>query len=100
LFDTGADKSFVSLEFAEFVGLELSVAPEPYSVELANGKMLEAKTVALSCPLNLHDHLFPIDLMPLELGSFDVVIGMDWLSANKAEIVCSEKLVRIPLPEG
>jgi hypothetical protein len=65
LFDSGADKSFVSIEFAEFIGLELSIAPEPYSVELANGKLLEAKSVALGCSLNLHDHLFPIDLMPL-----------------------------------
>jgi hypothetical protein len=82
------------------MGLELSLAFEPYSVELANGKLLEAKTVALDCPLNLHDHLFPIDLVPLELGSFDIVIGMDWLYANKAEIVYSEKIIRIPLPEG
>jgi hypothetical protein len=95
LFDTSVDKSFVSIEFAEFIGLELSVAPEPYSVELANGKLLEANSVALGCTLNLHNHLFPIDLMPLELGSFDIVIGMDWLSANRAEIVCSEKMVRI-----
>jgi hypothetical protein len=66
LFDSGADKSFISIEFSKFVGLELSKAPEPYSVKLANGKLLEAKTVALGCYLNLHDHLFPIDLMPLE----------------------------------
>jgi predicted aspartyl protease len=58
LFDTGADKSFVSIEFAMFIKLELSVAPEPYSVELANGKLLEVIFVALSCILNLHDHLF------------------------------------------
>jgi hypothetical protein len=66
----------------------------------ASGKLLEANSVAIGCSLNLHDHLFPIDLMPLEVGSFDIVIGMDWLSANRAEIVCSEKMVRIPLPEG
>jgi hypothetical protein len=100
LFDTGADKSFVSIEFAKLIELELSVAPEPYSVELANGKLLEANSVALGCTLNFHDHLFPIHLMPSELGSFDIVIGMDWMSANKAEIVCGEKMVRIPLPEG
>jgi hypothetical protein len=58
LFDTEADKSFVSIEFAEFIGLELSVPPETYSVELANGKLLEAKSFALGCYLNLHDHLF------------------------------------------
>jgi hypothetical protein len=100
LFDTGADKSFVSIEFVKFIGLELSTAPEPYSIELENDKLLEANFVALGCSLNLHDHLFPIDLMPFELGSFDIVIGMDWLSADKDEIVCGEKMVRIPLPEG
>ncbi|GKB82243.1 putative reverse transcriptase domain-containing protein [Tanacetum coccineum] len=36
------------------------------------------------------------DLMPIELGSFDVIIGMDWLRRCHAEIVCDEKLVRIP----
>nr|GEV62984.1 hypothetical protein [Tanacetum cinerariifolium] len=33
-------------------------------------------------------------------GSFDVIIGMDWLSNHKAEIICHEKVVRIPLLDG
>nr|GEY79244.1 hypothetical protein [Tanacetum cinerariifolium] len=33
-------------------------------------------------------------------GSFDVILGMDWLSEHKAEIVCYEKVVRIPLESG
>ncbi|GKF43046.1 putative reverse transcriptase domain-containing protein, partial [Tanacetum coccineum] len=41
-----------------------------------------------------------IDLIPLGHGSFDVIVGMDWLSKNKAEIVCHEKVVRIPLKGG
>ncbi|GJW65454.1 putative reverse transcriptase domain-containing protein [Tanacetum coccineum] len=41
-------------------------------------------------------HPFNIDLMPIELGSFDVIIGMDWLAKNHAVIVCDEKIVRIP----
>nr|GFC85943.1 putative reverse transcriptase domain-containing protein [Tanacetum cinerariifolium] len=32
-----------------------------------------------------------------ELGSFDVIIEMDWLSKNDAAILCGEKKVRIPL---
>nr|GFC09732.1 putative reverse transcriptase domain-containing protein [Tanacetum cinerariifolium] len=35
--------------------------------------------------------------MVIELGSFDVIIGMDWLSKNNAAILCGEKKVRIPL---
>ncbi|GJX73866.1 putative reverse transcriptase domain-containing protein [Tanacetum coccineum] len=42
------------------------------------------------------DHPFNIDLMPVELGSFDVIIGMDWLSRCHVVIVCDEKLVQVP----
>ncbi|KAD5802646.1 hypothetical protein E3N88_14006 [Mikania micrantha] len=34
----------------------------------------------------------------MELGSFDIIVGMDWLSFNQVEVICSEKLLRIPLP--
>ncbi|GJY43144.1 putative reverse transcriptase domain-containing protein [Tanacetum coccineum] len=34
--------------------------------------------------------------MPVELGSFDAIICMDWLAKYKAVIVCAEKIVRIP----
>ncbi|GJU95403.1 putative reverse transcriptase domain-containing protein [Tanacetum coccineum] len=34
--------------------------------------------------------------MPIELGSFDAIIGMDWLAKYQAVIVCAEKIVRIP----
>ncbi|GJW88761.1 putative reverse transcriptase domain-containing protein [Tanacetum coccineum] len=41
-------------------------------------------------------HPFNIDLMPVELGSFNIIIGMDWLANHHAVIVCDEKGVRIP----
>jgi hypothetical protein len=82
LFDSGADRSFVSVEFASFIGLVQSSMPEPFIVELANGGVIEASTIVSGCALNLYDHLFPVDLMPVELGSFDVVVVMDWLSAK------------------
>ncbi|GKF75719.1 putative reverse transcriptase domain-containing protein, partial [Tanacetum coccineum] len=63
LFDTGADRSFVSTAFSS----RIVITP-----------------TAL-------DHL-----MPVELGSFDVIIGMDWLAKYHAVIVCAEKIVRIP----
>ncbi|KAM0010005.1 putative transcription factor interactor and regulator CCHC(Zn) family [Helianthus debilis subsp. tardiflorus] len=44
--------------------------------------------------------VFDIDLLPVTLGSFDVVVGMDWLSKYQAEILCKEKVVRIPLASG
>ncbi|GJU76863.1 putative reverse transcriptase domain-containing protein [Tanacetum coccineum] len=67
-----------------------------YAVELADGKTSETNIVLRGCTLGLLGHPFNIDLMPIELGSFDVIIGMDWLAKNHAVIVCDEKIVRIP----
>ncbi|KAJ0695281.1 putative transcription factor interactor and regulator CCHC(Zn) family [Helianthus annuus] len=100
LFDTGADYSFVSLEFKNMLGLAASKLDTPYSIELANGKLVEANEVIRGCAIELGEREFALDLLPVQLGSFDVVVGMDWLSSNKAEIVCHEKVVRIPTDDG
>ncbi|GJZ52523.1 putative reverse transcriptase domain-containing protein [Tanacetum coccineum] len=67
-----------------------------YAVELAYGRISETNTVLRGCTLGLLGHPFNIDLMPVELGSFDVIIGMDWLVNHHAVIVCDEKIIRIP----
>ena len=36
--------------------------------------------------------------MPVNIRSFDVIIGMDWLSPHHADIMCHEKAVRLHLP--
>ncbi|GJV96039.1 putative reverse transcriptase domain-containing protein [Tanacetum coccineum] len=65
-------------------------------VELADGRIIWVNTLIRGCTLNFLNHPFNIDLMPVEIGSFDVIIGMDWLAKYHAVIVCDEKLVRIP----
>ncbi|GJU98340.1 putative reverse transcriptase domain-containing protein [Tanacetum coccineum] len=65
-----------------------------YDVEYADGKY--NTTIIRRCTLNFLDHPFNIDLMPVELGSFDVIIGMDWLRRCHAVIVCDKKLVQVP----
>nr|GFA08070.1 hypothetical protein [Tanacetum cinerariifolium] len=45
---------------------------------------------------NFLSHPFTIDLMPVELGSFNAIIGMDCLRRHHAVIVSDEKLVRVP----
>ncbi|XP_022030810.1 uncharacterized protein LOC110931735 [Helianthus annuus] len=97
LFDTGADFSFISVEFKNTLGLKSSKLDVPYSIELANGKLVESGEVVTECSLQLGEQKFTIDLLPIELGSFDVVVGMDWLSNNRAEVVCHKKIIRIPL---
>ncbi|GJT85863.1 putative reverse transcriptase domain-containing protein [Tanacetum coccineum] len=67
LFDTGADRSFISTAFSTLIDIIPTTLDHGYDVELAD-----------------------------EMGSFDVIIGMDWLAKYHAVIVCDEKLVRVP----
>ncbi|GKE73682.1 putative reverse transcriptase domain-containing protein, partial [Tanacetum coccineum] len=96
LFDTGADRRFISTAFSSLIDIALTLLKNSYDVELADGKIVGADTIMRGCTLNFLNHPFNIDLMPVELGSFDVIIGMDWLRKCHAVIVCDEKLVRIP----
>nr|GEZ25596.1 putative reverse transcriptase domain-containing protein [Tanacetum cinerariifolium] len=96
LIDTGADKSFVSTAFSSLININPSTLDYSYDVELANGQIIKVNTVIRGCTLNFLNHPFNIDLMPVELSSFDVIIGMDWLKTYHAVIVCDEKIVRVP----
>ncbi|GKB70836.1 putative reverse transcriptase domain-containing protein [Tanacetum coccineum] len=71
LFDSGANFSFISTSFVSLLNVKSSFVNPGYLIEVADGH-----------------------------GSFDVIVGMDWLSEHKAEIVCHEKVVRIPLESG
>ncbi|GJW70657.1 putative reverse transcriptase domain-containing protein [Tanacetum coccineum] len=66
-----------------------------YDIELADGRIIRLNTILRGCTLNILNHPFNIDLMPVELGSFDAIIGMDWLVKYQAIIVCAEKIIRI-----
>nr|GFB84492.1 hypothetical protein [Tanacetum cinerariifolium] len=67
-----------------------------YDAELADGRLIGLNFILSCCTLNFLNHPFNIDLIPVELGSFDAIIGMDWLAKYHAVIVCAKKIVRIP----
>ncbi|GJW72330.1 putative reverse transcriptase domain-containing protein [Tanacetum coccineum] len=96
LFDTGADKRFISSAFCSLIDIAQTPLENSYDVEFADEKIVRVDTIMRGCTLNFLNHPFNIDLMPVELGSFDVIIGMDWLRRCHAVIVCDEKLVIIP----
>ncbi|GJU80152.1 putative reverse transcriptase domain-containing protein [Tanacetum coccineum] len=71
-----------------------------YEIDIASGQLVEIDKVIKGCKLVIEGHVFDIDLIPFGHGSFDVIIGMDWLSNHKAKIICHEKVVKIPLLDG
>nr|GEX88859.1 reverse transcriptase domain-containing protein [Tanacetum cinerariifolium] len=97
LFDFGADKSFISLSFASMLKIPPITIDAFYVIEMADENLVSTNTVNQGCTLTLLNQPFEIDLMPIKLGSFDVVIGMDWLSKYHAKILCDEKVVHIPI---
>ncbi|GJX57562.1 putative reverse transcriptase domain-containing protein [Tanacetum coccineum] len=100
LFDSGVDYSFVSTTFIPLLDIEPSDLGFSYEIEIASGQLVEIDKVIRGYKLEIEGHVFDINLIPFGSGSFDVIIGMDWLSDHKAKIICYEKVVRIPLLDG
>ncbi|GKA15714.1 putative reverse transcriptase domain-containing protein [Tanacetum coccineum] len=96
LFDTGADRSFVSNTFSALINITPTTLESHYDLELADGKIIGVNTIIRDCTLNFMNHTFNIDLMSVPLGSFDVIIGMDLLTKYHGVIICDEKIVRVP----
>ncbi|GJU61255.1 putative reverse transcriptase domain-containing protein [Tanacetum coccineum] len=97
LFDSGSDKSFINANLTHLFDIKPERISTSYEVELADGRIVSTNTILKGYTLNLVNHLSKIDLMPIELGTFDVIIGMDWLVALDAVIVCGKKEVHIPV---
>nr|GEW77580.1 hypothetical protein [Tanacetum cinerariifolium] len=96
LFDTGADRSCVSIAFSALLNIAPIALNNHYDIELADGKIIGVNTILKGCTLDFLNLSFNIDLMPVPLGSFGVIIGMDWLREYHAVIICDEKIVRVP----
>ncbi|GJR86682.1 putative reverse transcriptase domain-containing protein [Tanacetum coccineum] len=92
LFDTGADRSFVSTAFSSQIDILPSTLDHYYDVELANGRIIRLNTIFRGCTLNLLNYPFNINLMPIELGSFDAIIEL------VISILTNVKDHRKPLP--
>nr|GEU33041.1 putative reverse transcriptase domain-containing protein [Tanacetum cinerariifolium] len=95
LFDSSSDKSFVNSGLSHLIDIKMVRLNISYEVELADGKLVSTNTVLRGYTLNLPNKLFEVDLMPIELGTFDVIIGMDWLVKHNALIVYEKKEVHI-----
>nr|GEV21127.1 putative reverse transcriptase domain-containing protein [Tanacetum cinerariifolium] len=93
LFDTGADRSFVSTAFSSQINITPTALDHYYDDELADGRIIGLKTILRGCTLNFLNYPFNIDLMPVELGSFDAIIGSSVYS--KIDLRSSYRQLRV-----
>nr|GEW01830.1 reverse transcriptase domain-containing protein [Tanacetum cinerariifolium] len=98
LFDSGVDQSFVSTTFSTMLDITSDTLDVSYAVELANERISKTNIILRGCTLGLLGHPFNIDLMPVEIRNFDVIIGMDWLANHHADFpkVFPEDLAGLP----
>ncbi|GJR19064.1 putative reverse transcriptase domain-containing protein [Tanacetum coccineum] len=84
LFDAGANYSLVSTNFIPLLDIEPSDLGFGYEIKIASGQLVEIDKVIRGCKLEIEGHMFDINLIPFGNRSFNVIIGMDWLSDHKA----------------
>ncbi|XP_022031400.1 uncharacterized protein LOC110932367 [Helianthus annuus] len=100
LFDTGATMSFISNEIIQHPSFKFERMPMPLEVEIADSKMYMLHEVCRNCKFTVEDEEFDIDLIPMVLGEFKMIVGMDWLARHHVEINCETKVMVIQAPSG
>ncbi|GJR80413.1 putative reverse transcriptase domain-containing protein [Tanacetum coccineum] len=100
LYDSGASVSFVSFEFSKSLPTPPNKLHFPLEVEIAGNEIVVVSKVYRDVEIEIDDSVFKIDLIPIVLRAFDIMIGMDWLDRYNANILCSQKLVRVVNPQG
>ncbi|KAJ9544905.1 hypothetical protein OSB04_024612 [Centaurea solstitialis] len=82
LFDSGADGSLVSSTFRHYLNKDACRLGKSYVVETAEGNLVKVDEIFNGCTICIDGRELAVRLIPIRLGSFDVVLGMDWLSEN------------------
>ncbi|GJR36517.1 putative reverse transcriptase domain-containing protein [Tanacetum coccineum] len=100
LYDLGASVSFVCFKFSKKLSTPPNKLPFPLEVEIAGKEIVVVSKVYRDVEIDIDDSVFKTDLIPIVLGVFDIVIGMHWLDRYNANILCSQKLVRVVNPQG
>jgi len=99
LFDIGASLSFVSQKFAQMHNLPLVSLPTRLIISSPAAQMASSK-ISHGNQINIGGYLFVASLVELKSGEIDVILGMDWLKANGAQIDCVNKSVSLSHPSG
>lgn len=98
LFDYGANQSFINHEFCKQFKEPLAKLDKPYEVEIANGDLVKISELLENGRIILSDVEIPVTLSPMTLAGFDIVLGIDWLSANQARIICDKQMIKLCTP--
>ncbi|XP_073057322.1 uncharacterized protein [Primulina eburnea] len=94
LIDTGATHFFISEEFMHTISVKPTVVPVEFNIVLPSGEEIWTNSMFKACPVLMGSRLLYADLIVITMVAFDVILGMDWLSAYRAVINCVSKTVK------
>jgi hypothetical protein len=100
LFDPGATHSFIAKRIVTKLRKGVEIVEKGFVIGTPMGNMIETNIVYVDVGVSLSRYEIEVDLIPLELYDFDIILGMNWLSKYKALIDCYAKTVTFQTPEG
>ena len=100
LFDSGASHSFIAASVVIELGLEVEALEEPLYVSSPLGIRARIGMICRGCELEISGILLTVDLRVMDMSEFDVILGMDWLTAYKVVIDCERMRVTAYTQDG
>ena len=100
LFDSGASHSFIATLVVIELGLEVETLEEPLYVSSPLGIRARIGMICQGCELEISGTLLTVDLRIMDMSEFDVILGMDWLTAYRVVIDCVRRRVTAYTQDG
>ena len=100
LFDSGASHSFIVASCVRVLGLEVETLDEPLHVSSPLETKERIDRICRGCELEFSGILLTVDLRVMDMSEFEVILGMDWLTAHRVIIDCNRMRVTAYTPDG
>ena len=93
LFDSGASHSFIDASYVKVLNLEVETLDGPFHVSSPLGTKGRIDRICRGCELEISGILLTMDLRVMDMAEFEVILGMDWLTAHRVVIDCDHMRV-------
>ena len=100
LFDSGASHSIIAASCVRVLGLEVETLDEPLHVISPLGTKARIDRICRGSELEISGILLTVDLRAVDISEFEVILGMDWLTAHRVVIDCDLMRVTAYTPES
>ena len=100
LFDSYASHSFVATSSVDVLGLEVETLDEPLYMSSPLWTRVRIYKICRDCELEISRILFTVDLRVMDISDFNVILGMDWLTAHRVVIDCDSRKIIAYTPDS